>query len=39
MGRGTAEWILYGEFRALDLNPFLYRRIPEGRPFVEKAVI
>ena len=39
MGRGTAEWILYGEFRALDLNPFLYRRIPEGRPFVEQAVI
>ena len=39
MGRGTAEWIIYGEFRALDLGPFLYRRIPEGRPFVEKAVI
>ena len=39
MGRGTAEWVLYGEFRALDLSPFLYRRIPEGRPFVEKAVI
>ncbi|MXW91036.1 MAG: FAD-binding oxidoreductase [Rhodospirillaceae bacterium] len=39
MGRGTAEWILYGAFRTLDLSPFLYRRIPEGRPFVESAVI
>ena len=39
MGRGTAEWILHGEFRALDLSPFLYRRIPEDRPFVESAVI
>ena len=39
MGRGTAEWLTYGEFRTLDLSPFAYARIPEGRPIVEKAVI
>ncbi len=39
MGRGIAEWIVHGRFRSLDLSPFLYRRIPEGRPFVERAVI
>ena len=39
MGRGTAEWLTYGEYRALDLKPFNYARIPEGRPIVEKAVI
>ncbi|KMW58646.1 hypothetical protein AIOL_003624 [Candidatus Rhodobacter oscarellae] len=39
MGRGTAEWLTYGAFRALDLTPFRYDRIAQGRPFVEKAVI
>lgn len=39
MGRGTAELITYGEYRALDLSPFNYERIAENRPFVEKAVI
>ncbi len=39
MGRGTAEWLTYGEFRALDLSPFRYDRIPGNRPIVEKAVI
>ncbi|TCL01502.1 glycine/D-amino acid oxidase-like deaminating enzyme [Shimia isoporae] len=39
MGRGTAEWLAYGEFRSLDLTPFGFERIVEGRPFVEKAVI
>lgn len=39
MGRGTAEWLTYGEYRALDLTPFNYARIPEGRPIIEKAVI
>lgn len=39
MGRGTAEWITYGEYRALDLTPFNYKRIIDGEPFVEKAVI
>lgn len=39
MGRGTAEWITYGQYRSLDLTPFNYARIPENRPIVEKAVI
>ena len=39
MGRGTAEWLTYGEFRALDLSPFKYERIPAKAPIIEKAVI
>jgi len=39
MGRGTAEWLAYGEYRALDMTPFNYERIPAGRPIIEKAVI
>ncbi len=39
MGRGTAEFITYGEYRALDLSPFNYARIEQGEKFVEKAVI
>lgn len=39
MGRGTAEWLTYGEYRTLDLTPFGYDRITANRPFVEKAVI
>lgn len=39
MGRGTAEWLTYGEYRSLDLSPFNFERIPAHRPIVEKAVI
>lgn len=39
MGRGTAEWLIHGEYRALDMTPFHYARIPAGRPIIEKAVI
>ena len=39
MGRGLAEWIAYGEYRALDLAPFGVDRILRGETFVEKAVI
>ncbi|WP_282027301.1 NAD(P)/FAD-dependent oxidoreductase [Ruegeria faecimaris] len=39
MGRGTAEWLTYGEYRALDMTPFNFERIPAGRPIIEKAVI
>lgn len=39
MGRGTAELIVHGEYRTLDLSPFDYARIPAGKPFVERAVI
>ncbi len=39
MGRGTAEWLTYGEYRALDMTPFNFERIPAGQPIIEKAVI
>jgi hypothetical protein len=39
MGRGTAEWLTYGEYRALDMTPFHFERIPAGRPIIERAVI
>jgi len=39
MGRGTAEWLTYGEYRTLDLSPFHYERIERNTPIVEKAVI
>lgn len=39
MGRGTAEYIAYGEYRTIDLTPFSYARIVENRMFEEKAVI
>jgi glycine/D-amino acid oxidase-like deaminating enzyme len=39
MGRGLAEWITYGEFRALDLSPFGFARIARNEPFLEAAVI
>jgi len=39
MGRGTAEWLTYGEYRALDLSPFNYARVIQDRPIIEKAVI
>jgi glycine/D-amino acid oxidase-like deaminating enzyme len=38
-GRGVAELITYGEFRALDLTQVGYERIAENQPFLEKAVI
>ena len=39
LGRGISEWLIYGEYRSLDLAPFGYDRIEAGRPFFEKAVI
>ncbi len=39
MGRGTAEWLTYGEFRTLDLTPFSYERIIKNQKLIEKAVI
>lgn len=39
MGRGTAEWLTYGEYRALDLTPFNFERIRANRPIIEKAII
>lgn len=39
MGRGTAELIVFGEYRSLDLSPFNYTRIENNLPFTEDAVI
>ena len=39
IGRGLAEFITYGAYRSINLSPFAYKRITEGNPLVEKAVI
>jgi len=39
MGRGTSEWLTYGEYRSLDLTPFNYERIVNNNPIIEKAII
>lgn len=39
MGRGIAELLVYGEYRALDLSLFGYERIESNRSILEKAVI
>ena len=39
MGRGTAEMLIYGEYKSLDLSPFNYSRISDNNPIIEKAVI
>lgn len=39
VGRGVSEWIIYGEFRTLDLSKIGYDRIVRNEPLIEKAVI
>lgn len=39
VGRAISELIIHGGFQTLDLSPFGYDRIEEGRPFLEEAVI
>jgi glycine/D-amino acid oxidase-like deaminating enzyme len=39
MGRGTAEWIVHGRYRTLDLSPFHYDRVTAGQAVVEAAII
>lgn len=39
MGRATAEWLIHGEYRALDMSPFSYDRIGKDTPILETAVI
>jgi len=39
VGRGVAEQIIYGEFRSMDLSPFLYERFAKGERVIERAVI
>lgn len=39
MGRGTAERMVHGQYRTLDLSAFDYARLPAGRRIRELAVI
>jgi glycine/D-amino acid oxidase-like deaminating enzyme len=39
MGRGTAEWIVHGRYRTLDLSPVHYDRVASGTAVVEAAII
>jgi len=39
MGRGTAEMLVHGEYRSLDMTPFNYERIENNTPIIEKAII
>jgi glycine/D-amino acid oxidase-like deaminating enzyme len=39
VGRVTADWIIHGEARALDVSVFGYERFAEGRPVKEVNVI
>lgn len=39
IGRGMAEFLTYGEFRALDLSVFSFERIARNAPFFERAII
>lgn len=39
MGRGTAEYLVHGAYRSLDLSPFHFDRIARNAPMTEKAII
>lgn len=39
MGRGTAEWLIYGQYRSLDLSPLGFERVSRNEPYLEKAII
>lgn len=39
MGRGTAEFMVHGAYKTLDMSPFNFERIAQNRPFLEKAII
>ncbi|WP_299029375.1 FAD-binding oxidoreductase [uncultured Sulfitobacter sp.] len=39
MGRGTAEMMVHGAYRTLDMRPFNFERIELNKPIIEKAII
>ena len=39
MGRGTAEHMVHGAYKSLDMSPFNFERIALNRPIIEKAII
>ncbi|WP_420452902.1 NAD(P)/FAD-dependent oxidoreductase [Ilumatobacter sp.] len=39
VGRALAEWIVFGEYRTIDLSPFGVDRFARGEPILESAVI
>lgn len=39
MGRGTAELMVHGAYKTLDLSPFHFDRLAQNRPILEKAII
>ncbi len=39
MGRGTAEWLIHGGYRSLDLSPLHYDRVIANAPLREQAII
>jgi glycine/D-amino acid oxidase-like deaminating enzyme len=39
VGRGLAEWVMHGAWRAIDLAPLGWERVIAGRPERERAVI
>jgi glycine/D-amino acid oxidase-like deaminating enzyme len=39
VGRGLAELIVHGGFRALDLSDFAFERIAANRPLLERNII
>jgi hypothetical protein len=39
MGRGTAEIMVHGTYKTLDMTQFHFDRIPAGRKIIEKAII
>jgi FAD-dependent oxidoreductase domain-containing protein 1 len=38
-GRALTELILDGAYRTIDLSPFGWQRVPDGKPYAERGII